>query len=549
LITHHFEVHIIANNQVDLKSNSHVMHIRSLIFALLTLTSSLATAQSQYSVNETDKKLSTIDKQNWHHYAYKTHKVYGAESELVRSTFLKDKTPKKKIVVAVIDSGVDYEHEDFESQIWTNPGEVPENGIDDDNNGFVDDVHGWNFIAKKDGTYILYENLEATRILRLSKELKEANKPYPDWLTKEMLQRAADIYNETNQDNENLIQFGRIFERMDSVAISATGNEEYTIEEVKAVTSENEDIKKAQRFFGLLSKLGMTKEDMVETAEQSSMMDSYYLNLDYNARPNFDPTANIYGSDAYGGPKTGHGTHVSGIIAANGTNELGGKGIAYKEAEIMVLRAVPDGDERDTDVANAIRYAVDNGANIINMSFGKGISPYASKVQDAISYAAKNNVLLVHAAGNDSDNSDEVENYPNVNEMTDTDRSTYITIGATSSRKNKKLLAPFSNYGVETVDLFAPGEGIYATLPENKYGYRSGTSMAAPVVSGVAALVWSYYPDLTASELRGLLVDQAVDISKKKILIPGTKNKAKFNTICKSGKVVSAYSIFEHLSN
>ena len=232
------------------------------------------------------------------------------------------------------------------------------------------------------------------------------------------------------------------------------------------------------------------------------------------------------------------------MIASDRMNEIGSRGIASPVAEIMVIRAVPDGDERDVDVANAIRYAVDNGASIINMSFGKGVSPQKGLVHDVIDYAAKKNVLVVHAAGNDSEDNDVVANYPNPYTSPELKSPTYMTIGASSISKKKDLVASFSNYGDLEVDLFAPGHNVYSTLPNNEYKLLSGTSMAAPIASGVAALVWAYHPELTAVQLKDVLMKSVTALPKKKVKLPGSKDKIRFGELSQSGGVVNAYQAF-----
>ena len=187
-----------------------------------------------------------------------------------------------------------------------------------------------------------------------------------------------------------------------------------------------------------------------------------------------------------------HGTHCSGIIGAVRDNGIGVDGIA-DNVRIMMVRAVPDGDEHDKDIANAIRYAVDNGAQIISMSFGKDFSPQKQWVDDAVRYAQSKGVLMVHAAGNDAANIDSADNFPNPTFIDGNGRATtWITVGASGDPKLGGITASFSNYGKKEVDVFAPGVQIYSTIPTgNNYGTASGTSMACPVVCGIyTALVF-----------------------------------------------------------
>ena len=520
------------------------MKLLSIILCLIVSTSF---GQSNQSTSESTKKLRSEAKKEWHNLSFKSDKVYGTEANRVYAEILESSKPKKKIVVAVIDSGVDTEHEDLKGSIWRNDDEIAGNGIDDDKNGFIDDVHGWNFLVDSSGNDVIYDNMEATRVLRLSRQLKKDEQPYPDWLTEDILKKAADIYNESSQEMSGLGQFSMVFKKIDSTARAEIGKDDYTFEDVKNLEGENEDIKITKRVFSIFHKLGIEKSDLQEMGSQSDKYSAYWLNFDFNPKAGMPSSGSEYGNNHYGGEHSEHGTHVAGIIAATRENNIGAQGVAYGSAEIMVLRAVPDGDERDLDVANAIRYAADNGANIINMSFGKGISPSKKLVYDAMEYAATKNVLIIHAAGNDSEDIDVTDNYPNDDGLDDAGKKSFLCIGATSPTKGKKLLASFSNYGNESVALFAPGEDIYSTLPGNKYGYRSGTSMAAPVASGAAALVWSLHPELTAVELQELLINSATDLGDKKVLIPGQKSKESFKNLCKSGSVINAFSALQQV--
>lgn len=521
--------------------------MKLLLSVILILITTLSYGQSLQSTSKTTKKLKAAEKKEWHNLSLKEDKVYGTSANRVYSEILSETSPKKKIVVAVIDSGVDIEHEDLSESIWTNTGEIPNNGIDDDQNGFVDDVHGWNFLVDSSGQDVIYDNMEATRVLRLSEQLNETQKPYPEWLTEELLRQAADIYNESMEEMSGLGQFSMVYKKVDSTVKAVTGKEEYSYEDVKNIEAESEDVKKAKRVFAIFKTIGIEKSDLHEMGMQADKYSEYWLNFNFDPKTGMPLTGSNYGNNNYGGKHAEHGTHVAGIIASTRGNEKGAQGVAYGSAEIMVLRAVPDGDERDLDVANAIKYAADNGAHIINMSFGKGISPYKDLVYEAMEYAASKNVLIIHAAGNDSEDIDVVNNYPNDDGLSEKSQTSFLCIGALSPVKNKKLVASFSNYGQESVDLFAPGEDIYSTLPGNKYGFRSGTSMAAPVASGVAALVWSLHPELTAVQLQQVLLESGIEINNKKVLVPGTKAKEPFKKLCNSGSIINAYNALSRI--
>ena len=451
------------------------------------------------------------------------------------------------VIVGVVDSGVDINHEDLKSIIWTNPKEIPNNSIDDDNNGFVDDVHGWNFLGE-----INQDNLEYVRIL------KKGDTNSPDY------KRAEEKYNKEFKDaNEKIELYSQIRERIaqsDALIQKHLGKKEYTKEDLDKIDASSLELLGAVRGMKyLLSNGASVKETLEELAEGIKHYEDrlkYGLNKEFNPRKvlNDNPddiNDKIYGNNNVIGPTTEgalHGTHVAGIIAAVRHNNIGIDGVA-DHVRIMPVRTVPDGDEYDKDVALALRYAIDNGAKVINTSFGKEFSPHKEWVYDALKYAAEKDVLIVNAAGNDTKNVDVQLTFPDDNidgkEFTDT----MITVGALNYEYNEKLVAPFSNYGKNNVDLFSPGVQIYATVPENKYKFLNGTSMAAPEVAGVAALIRAYFPKLKAREVKQILMESGLTPTVKEVLVGGEgeeeEGEAKrmlFSELSKSGKIVNAYN-------
>ncbi|GAB4380707.1 MAG: S8 family peptidase [Salibacteraceae bacterium] len=502
----------------------------------------------QYGLRNSGNKEGNQDLLHWHNLDYSTNKVYGASVNKCYAELIGDEKPKKKIVVAIIDSGVETDHVDLSGSIWTNTDEIAGNNKDDDNNGYVDDVHGWNFVVDEQNNDVQYDNFEATRILRLSKKLKEAEAAYPEWLTNDIILRSIEIYNQNVEEYKSMAQFGQFFTTFDSALTSLTGKENYSVDDVLAINTEDEDFEPIKDIFKAFKKVGIEVDDLREMASTSEKFANYYLNYDFDPRPGHEPGADGYGNNHYEGPDATHGTHVAGIVACNRNNDIGAIGISSEVVEIMAVRAVPDGDERDTDVANAIRYAVDNGANIINMSFGKGVSPFKPLVDDAIAYAMEHNVLIVHGAGNDAENIDLVTNYPNPYLFDNGRAQNYITVGSITSSTKKDMVSSFSNYGKLTVDIFAPGSNIFSAVPDNGFKKLSGTSMAAPVVSGVAALIWAYHPELTAVEVKQILMESATKPKRKKVLKPGGaegKEKIRFSDLSSSGGIVNAYEAFK----
>lgn len=449
------------------------------------------------------------------------------------------------VIVGVVDSGVDINHEDLKSIIWTNPKEIPNNGIDDDKNGYVDDVHGWNFLGE-----INQDNLEYVRIL------KKGDTSDPDY------KRAEEKYDKEFKDaNEKIELYSQIKERIaqsDALIQKHLGKKEYTEEDLDKIDASSLQLLGAVRGMKYLLSNGVSvKETLEELSEGIKHYEDrlkYGLNKDFNPRKvlNDNPddiNDKIYGNNNVIGPTAEgalHGTHVAGIIAAVRHNNIGIDGVA-DHVRIMPVRTVPDGDEYDKDVALALRYAIDNGAKVINTSFGKEFSPHKEWVYNALKYAAEKDVLIVNAAGNDTKNVDVQLTFPddNINGKEFTD--TMITIGALNYEYNENLVASFSNYGKNNVDLFSPGVQIYATVPENKYKFLDGTSMAAPEVAGVAALIRAYFPKLKAREVKQILMESGLTPTVKEVLVGGRgeEGEAKrmlFSELSKSGKIVNAYN-------
>ena len=469
----------------------------------------------------------------------------------------------KKVIVAVIDSGIDVDHEDLKENIWVNTDEIPGNGIDDDNNGYIDDVNGWNFLGGADGN-IIEETYETTRIYRRLKPKYEGRArksitPEEEGefeLYKETKKETEKQYNKTLKQIEDFSVLEENLSIVNSILEAELLDKPINKETVKAIRSRSERVLAARDYMLRLYENDFIQADFDEYMKDLRNKIKYHYNLDYNPRtvvgdnPD-DPFEKGYGNNKVSGSFTRHGTHVAGIIGANRDNSIGINGVAHN-VSIMVLRAVPDGDERDKDVANAIIYAVDNGARIVNMSFGKGHSPAKEAVDKAVKYAEDKGVLLINSAGNAHINVDKIDQFP-TREFTTNGlsgrASNWITVGASDREVGPELAANFSNYGRQNVDIFAPGVRIYSTVPDNKYEELDGTSMAAPVVSGVAALVLNYYPDLTAAQLKDVLLSSAVDYKKTKVYIPGDEEerlKTKFKKLSSTGRIVNAYNALKY---
>ena len=503
---------------------------------------------------------------NWHELDRAETGFYGISLDKAYQ-FLKNRK-SKTVIVAVIDSGVDTTQEDLKSVLWHNPGEIPGNGIDDDHNGYVDDVYGWNFIGGKDGRNLHQDSYEGARVYwKLHAKYGDAipdtsdMKPEQKKEIEEYLRAKEKVVGSV--DPKELMFMQRILptlEKGDSIIAKDLGKTTFSGNDLKSYTPKDADSKTASAIYLNISKLNndydITNQDILDDlkgqirkAESGSKAPEDFRAEIVKDNENDINDRNYGNNDVMAGTPS-HGTHCSGIIAAARNNGIGMDGIA-DNVKIMMVRAVPDGDEHDKDIANAIRYAVDNGAQVISMSFGKDFSPEKSWVDDAVKYAQSKDVLLVHAAGNDHKDIDTAENFPNPVFIDSSGRAdNFITVGASGDSTNGGFTASFSNYGKKEVDVFAPGVNIYSTLPGgNKYGNYSGTSMACPVVAGVAALIREYFPDLTAEQVK-YVIDKSAAPIKEKVILPGTQKSpggdevpvmVNLSDISVSGGEVNAY--------
>ncbi len=542
------------------------MNVRNwLLLTIIFLASSVLFAQT--SIPE-----------NWFNLDKGDATVQGVSTERLYNTLLKGKKGEK-IIIAVIDTGVDVEHEDLKEVIWVNPGEIADNGMDDDKNGYVDDVHGWNFIGGKDGKNVSKDNLEVARVyakLKKKYDHKDASKLSKKEKKEYALFQKAKKEIEENQEEArgDLAQYESmkmiILESLDEVekALDGKAPSIKNINKINIGTSQSLNIgvsilkdiyTQGVRPFESMQEAKKTlREDLEEAVDHFSSQAEYAYNPDFDPRSivgdNYnDINERYYGNNDVEGPDAFHGTHVAGIIAASRNNDKGIKGVA-DNVHIMSVRAVPpDGDERDKDVANAIRYAVDNGASIINMSFGKDYAWDKNAVDKAVKYAAKKDVLLVHAAGNDGKNIDNADNFPNdiykKKKLFGKKRAkNWIEVGALSWQGGENAVASFSNYGKGNVDLFAPGVAIHSTTPDNNYKDAQGTSMASPVVAGVAAIIRSYFPKLTATQVKDILMESAIPLNAKVIKPNTADEKVPFSSLSVTGGVVNAYQAVQKAS-
>ncbi len=493
----------------------------------------------------------------WHLLDPESHQVQGISIDKAYEQL--QGRPAVPVTVAIIDSGIDIDHEDLKDVLWVNAREIAGNGIDDDKNGYVDDIHGWNFIGGPGGE-VNEDTYELTReYMRLEKKYGSipANK-VPGKQRKEYATYVAIKDKYTRLRDNNLEEYEYFLKMSRSLRFSldtlkaVLKTDRITRQAIDTLRSSNPSLSFAKGFALLLLRDAKEDEDLEkigkdldEAVNHYRVIVEYGYNTDFDSRQMVgDNTADVrerfYGNNSVKGPDSKHGTHVAGIVSANRANNIGIQGIA-DHVRIMTLRAVPNGDERDKDIANAIRYAVDNGARIINMSFGKSISPDKAVVDEAVAYAEKKGVLLVHGAGNEKQDNDKEGNFPNRKYADGKQARNWLEVGATSAGTGKEFVADFSNYGKKTVDVFAPGVDIYSSVPGNGYEDLSGTSMAAPVVSGIAALVWSYFPDLTAVELADIIRSSTRKFDGLSVNKPGG-GETSFSELSNTGGLVNASS-------
>lgn len=499
------------------------------------------------------------DLQNWHlSDPFETYQP-GMSVEKSYNTMLKGK-PAVPVIVAIVDAGIDINHEDLKAIIWVNKDEIPNNGIDDDNNGYIDDINGWNFLGNKNGDMVTGEQLEYVRIIK---------KYRADWKDKSIADidtKDAFMYKEYQRAEQKLaiklaeleslnaqlgdmkmgakMLFGALKEHLKT--------DKLTAEAVAGIRTEDQMLLRAQAAYAQ----GFTPEYLKSFVSYVEGQTKYNLNLDFDGRIQGDNPDDMsvtnYGNSNVIPPDAHelHGTHVGGIVAAIRHNGKGGNGVS-DYVELMSIRAVPDGDEYDKDIALAFRYAVDNGAKVINCSFGKYYSPHKDWVWDAIKYAAEHDVLIVNGVGNEGKNMDEygdMMSYPNDGDIDGVEiADNFLNVGAVGPNFGANMVAPFSNYGKKTVDVFSPGMKIYATVPFNEYKHLQGTSMASPNAAGVAALIRSRYPNLTASQVKHIIMDSGLKpqiqvISPQEDSYEGEPILVPFEDLSVSGAIINAYN-------
>lgn len=498
---------------------------------------------------------------NWHTLDVKTDGYYGISlDEAYR--LLKGKK-SKTVLVSIIDSGVDTLQQDLQGVLWVNPNEKPGNGKDDDHNGYVDDIHGWNFLGGKNGRADIDETSEETRsYYKLMDKYGSAKAPingndkeYAYWL------KVKALHDSTVARSTSDLQYLRpelsalmISNGFIKKALNLAPDATFSMADLEKLQSKNDTVTQSKLVWTEVFQQEGTSSNNVAVIKDIS---DYIKKLNNDLNPDLKARSEIVGDDPdvndgkpYGNniltySDADHGTGVAGLIGAKRDNGYGINGVA-DNVKIMVLKATDNGDEYDKDVANAIRYAVNNGAKIINMSFGKKLSPHKEWVDAAFKYAALKDVLLVIASGNDNLNNDSVTDYPNATYLDGTTHDeNVIVVGASAPRADTSLATSFSNYGKKTVDVFAPGEKVTSINSGAEFNTADGTSFSAPIVTGIAALILEYYPKLSAAQIKQAIMQSATPLTGFMVNKPGTHQKVDFTTLCKSGGIVNARKALE----
>ena len=524
------------------------MQLRRTLALALALGAAPAAAHGQAAMAASDTAPA-----NWWHLDAAADRIPGISADRAYRELLAGRAPRDTVVVAVLDSGVEIDHPDLDGVLWVNEDEIAGNGVDDDANGYVDDVHGWNFLGGADGRNVSHDTYEVTRLYARLRPVYFAARA--DTLTGDAVAEYA-LWQEVKTEVErrrredmqtlaNVRQLALSMQAAEEMLKASMGVTELKPAAVEAFTPADERTRQARAFWLQWTGQEVTLEMLAEYREHLETTLEFGLNPEFDPRPLVgDDPADLaqrgYGNPDLEGPDASHGTHVAGIIAAERGNGIGIDGIA-PAVRIMTVRVVPDGDERDKDVANGIRYAVDNGARIINMSFGKGYSPEKHVVDEAVRYAESRGVLIVHAAGNDAEDVEVEPSFPVRTYTAGGGAANWIEVGASSWEGGAALPATFSNYGQSQVDVFAPGVAILSTVTDATWARNDGTSMAAPVVSGVAALVWSYFPELTAAQVRQVILDSATRYTDEAVTLPGAETRVPFGRLSATGGVVNVY--------
>lgn len=502
---------------------------------------------------------------NWHEMDLQTDGYYGISLDKAY-LFLKGKK-SKTVLVATIDSGIDTLQKDLQGVLWINPNEK-NNGKDNDNNGYIGDIHGWNFLGGPGGKCDYNETTEEVReynrlkgkYLMATGATAGDTKGYNYWL------KVKAVYDSTvTKSSSEIQQLAPIMNALVTTSsyikkkLNLKADDSFTMADLNKLEPNNDTTASSKNIWTMIFQ---QEGGNTNSTKEIKGLSEYLAKINNDVTPDLDARKRIVGDDPnnwtdkkYGSnllkfEDAMHGTMVAGFIGALRNNGYGINGVA-DNVRIMAIKAVPNGDEYDKDIANAIRYAVDNGAKVVNMSFGKKLSPHKDWVDAAFKYAAAHDVLLVQAAGNDNLDVDDKPEFPNdtFEDGSGTDADNVISVGASGPKNDEKLAATFSNYGKKNVDIFAPGVKVTSIMMDAEFNTEDGTSFSSPITAGIAALILEYYPNLSAKQLKQAILASAKPLTGTMVLKPGsTTDKVDFSTLSKTGGIVNAYDALQAAS-
>jgi cell wall-associated protease len=504
--------------------------------------------------------LATIDPpKNWHLLDLNADGFFGISLNQAYA-FVKGKK-SKTVLVAIIDSGADTLQKDLQGVLWVNPKEIPNNGKDDEHDGYVDDVHGWDYLGGVGGKADVNETSEEIReYYRLKPKydtLTQAPagdaKGYNYWLKVKAMHDST-VNKSTNDLKEANYEMNVLMVTNGYVkkALNLGANGTFNAKDLDKIKADNDTITQSKTIWGMILTQeggGATNDKVFKDLNEYMQKLNADINPDLNSRKNIvgdDPNvwSSNYGNNFIEQSDASHGTGVAGLIGAVRGNGYGIDGVA-DNVRIMVIKAVPNGDENDKDIANAVFFAVNHGAKVINMSFGKKLSPHKEWVDSAFRYAAAHDVLLVHAAGNDNEDMDIKPDYPTNIYLDGTVDDDIINVGASGWKRDTTLAGDFSNYGQKSVDLFAPGVKVTSIDLNAEFNTADGTSFASPIVTGIAALILEYYPKLTSLQVKQAILESVTPLKGLMVNKPGTHTLVDFTTLSKTGGIVNAYKALE----
>lgn len=487
--------------------------------------------------------------ENWQNKDIFKDTLAGISLEKAYNELLEGKS-SKNVIVAIINTPIDINHEHLKNNIWINTAEIPKNNIDDDKNGYVDDIHGWNFMGNAKGENDIYMQMEPTRLLKKFETLKENHADTTTYILAKKLYDS--ILEHSKKEYKSYSEIYTAYIDAKKELSKKSYNDNYSIKQLDSIKNLHSDDWYFQNIVTSLINFEriLGGENIVYYNELYTKHINVLLNKEYKERAVTGDNPNDLTDINYGNGMVYHNidklqqaTSVAGLLIQSSNSST--KGISPK-IKLMPICVFGYGNAHDKDISLAIKYAVDNGAKVIYLGTNKLLSLKREWVFEAFKYAEERHVLLVAPAGNNSVNLTEANYYyPNDNIYNGKEISNnFLLVGASTYEPNEKLVAPFSNYSNIDVDIFAPSAEIYTTKTNNTYDFQDSTSMAASLTSGVAALILSYYPNLTATEVKQIIMESGVsyDIMVNKPSTSKEKELVPFSSLSKSGKIVNAYN-------